>query len=254
MMSFHAIALAVTLIAGVLNQALAPSRQELERVWQVGYERAGKESDLKSALRLAQQGIGTFDTGFHRRTVSWLTFEHPRLTAFRAGFTARKARRSEADPQIPDGQLTDLANGRLRRLTFHADIGVYPTVLGQRVVRGAHPEDLKDTRVVLRVGDRTYEPVSQPGDVAVQAKRGHFHSTPFPPYTGRRPHENITLPTQVGYTWYQAQFDFAFDLYDPDGTPRITDRDTEFTITITSRRGNRHATYRLSEWLTAYER
>ncbi|HZO89786.1 MAG TPA: hypothetical protein VFB38_15770 [Chthonomonadaceae bacterium] len=78
-----------------LHPALAPSQEVLEKVWYNGYERAKRDKSLYGSLKFARRGIGRIN----HETVSWVTFQHPRLLAYEAGFNARKLNLSEAQQE-----------------------------------------------------------------------------------------------------------------------------------------------------------
>src|SRR5690242_17396251 len=120
----YTLAIGLHLAGGTLHHALAPTQPQLEQVWQVGYERAWRDRDINGALKFAQRGLGSINN----KTVSWLTFEHPRLVAYRDGFNARKQYWPTETMQASRRQLADLADGNLSRLRFHAEIGLYPAI------------------------------------------------------------------------------------------------------------------------------
>lgn len=242
-----------------LHPALAPGQKELEKAWRAGYARAKTDKTLFRAHKFAKRGIGKINGD----TVSWVLFWHPRLRAFEQGFSARKEDAQFESQENSQRGLRVLAEEGKRTLRFFCDLGIYPR-LNEGITREARVEDLQGVSATLQVGGRLYEPLEQPGDVdptdnigvykwteqravgshTVQDKDGKTHEET----------DYIYIPHQLNYRYYTSRFSLDFELYDPDGKPRITSGDKEITILVEGRFGKQKATYRLEEWLNAYEK
>jgi hypothetical protein len=252
MLAFAHLALSLISLASV-HPALDPSHADLERVWQNAYERAAKDRDLGYVVKTAVKGIGSINN----QTVNWLTFEHPRLTAYRDGFNARKQRWTDDEMRVSKERLARISDGKLKRMTFLATIGLHPAIRSGRIAREVNLDDLNDVRVVMQVGSQTYQALEHPGDVRAKPMEGHFKREEK--VRSRRKdkdgnYRDETIETQVPYTYYEGKFSVEFDLYNADGTPRITDQDKEFTIIVILKAGDRPATFKLDEWRSAFEK
>jgi hypothetical protein len=242
-----------------LHPTLTLDEAALMKAWKGGYERAKTDKTLYRAHKFAQRGIGSINN----KTVSWVLWVHPRLRAFERGFNARKENATEEEQANSQRGLSRLAEEGTRTLRFHCELGIYPR-LGNGIMRVADIRDLNGVSAELRVGDRVYRPLRQPGDLEPQVLTDVHKWTERVKVRTRRSKKDddsreresdyIELPRQVEYRYYTGTFDLVFDLWEEDETPRLTDKDTEFIVMVTGKFGSQKATYRLKDWLNAYEK
>jgi hypothetical protein len=245
--------------ATTLHPALTPDEAALNRAWKAGFERTKTDKTLYRAHKFAQRGIGTINN----KMVSWVLFQHPLLLAFEEGFVAAKLEANAEKQALSQQSLSKIAAEGAKTLRFHGELGIYPR-LSSGITRVADIRDLNGVTAELRVGDRVYAPVLQPGDVEPQVL-SDVHKWTERVAVRRRTVKNddgstktetdyIDVPHQVEYRYFLGKFDLMFDLRNADGTPRITEADTEFTVVVTGKFGSQKATYRLKDWLKAYEK
>jgi hypothetical protein len=242
-----------------LHPALTPEEAALTKAWKAGYARAKTDKTLYRAHKFAQRGIGRING----KSVSWVLFLHPRLLAFEQGFNARKDNATAESQANSLRGLSLLAQEGAKTLRFQVELGIYPR-LGNGVAREAKIEDLYGVSASLRVGDRTYLPLQQPDNITpTVATAVHRWTEQIPSGTREVQHDDGSTTTEtdyievshdVKYTYFTSTFDLIFDLKNEDGTPRLTERDTEFTVLVKGRFGTQKATYRLQDWLHAYEK
>lgn len=230
-----------------VNSALLPPLETLEKMWRVGYERATTDKTLYRARKPARKPLGRMN-GI---TVSWVTFLHPRLIAFEKGFNARKSSLNESEQAASRAALAGLAQDSEKQIYFHGEIGIYPKFHGGRK---ANPEHLRDVRVEMRVGERTYLPKKQPGDLGPEIVHD-IHKYTIPGTTDEDGNQ-ISPDTVVEekYIRYEGTFDVSFDLYDNKGNPAITSNDEEISLFVIGKFGRQKSTFRLKDWLNYYEK
>ncbi len=267
---------------GDVHPAFVTSPERLVKIWQRGNEDAKRIKNLDEALKLCRRGIGSVvASGWgDRKTVSWLWFLNPKASVYAQGYKARKEYWSDDEIakskdwlKKPDVQLPKV-------VTFWGVITLMPSFgnLDNSLSRHADPRDLEDIRVVLQVGNRIYQPLQQPGTLTATEGAGEnmftrhdfTYTTVDTSSSGNASGSGgyvfwnanavsnymVHTATTEGqtYRWFQGVFAVAFDLYDKDGTARITSRDKEFTIIVIQRSGERRATYKLPEWEKAFEK
>ena len=223
-----------------LNPALTPDLPALQDAWKQGYAYAQHHKDLYRPLKLARHGLGKL--GGH--WVSWVTFVHPRLIAYEAGFEAGKQHLASSQQSASLAALAQVAEVETKQLRFHVDLGIYPQ--GAFEISGsyqAHPDVLNDVHVKLQVGNRVYEPLSQPQIIIPQVRKGVVVNSDI-----------VSGSRLYPYKWYEGQFDVTFALFDPERTPRITANDNEITVLVSGGFGQQSAKFNLKEWLNAYEK
>jgi len=179
------------------------------------------------------------------------------LQAYMAGYRARHEYLGEDEvKKIKDQATTNMANGR-QHIYFSGVINILPSFggFGGRIDHPSTPEELKGVRVVLKVGDRIYQPKSQPGDLSSRPRIGENEhvdtetSTTFSPFGQFNSYYNV-IRTQK-YDYYQGVFQVAFDLFDSDGTPRVRPTDKRITAIVIYGPNERNADYDLSDILAA---
>lgn len=264
-----------------LHEAFRMTEAQLTSVWERGWAEGKAGPNPDKAIRLCQRGIGKIRTApLREETVSWLYFLHPRVIAYAQGYLARKQYWGEDEIQRSKDwlKLEEPQNPRL--ILFWGSVVVAPSFGGPygTIDRKANARDLQDIRVVLQVGNRTYQPLEHPGDLkSVESfdvnmtsrprystgtittnTTGSAHGSGGYVYGSANSVSHYTTRTievrGEPYYWYNGEFAVAFELFDKDGTARITPKDKEFTVVVVYRHGERRATYKLDEWKTALEK
>jgi hypothetical protein len=161
------------------------------------------------------------------------------------------------------------------------------------VINEANLEQLKDIQIVMRVGKRTYQPVSQPGDLVYKPSDCTYHEFPgsilwdesatidnysgqmsethsgysqttncYKTYTGESSvqagmareiydaNRRIEIIPYARESWsgYTGMFKVIFDLFDVDGTARVTPSDTKIDIIVNYGQKISQISYDLKDW------
>lgn len=257
-----------------LHPAFVTTSEQLLKLWETGYKEASKKRDFVDALNKTRKGIGKIRTApLREETVSWLYCWDPRQLAYVQGFEAKKKYISDEEVRKQKTILSSPFLTNPKTLNLFGELSIYPSFGGSygAISRYANPNELNDVRVVLQVGDRIYQPRTQPGKV--QAASGTATNVVgIPQYDtstsqgsasgsasgaggvvyGSATSRSTTIRTYTrhvdeGYDWYQGQFSVTFDLLEQDGTARIRKTDKEFTVIIVYGANERKATYKLNE-------
>lgn len=254
-------AISLCLIPQQLNPVFTPTSDQLLKCWQSGFNDAQKWKNSDGAWDQAKKGIGSINN----KTVSFVWWMNPRLLAYDAGFQSRKQYLPEDSIAKLKDDLIATAQMIPKVITFRALITLMPRLNGPNntVSRPADPADLDNVRCVLQVGDKIYQPIEQPGNVTphrYQSANNYFidqTTTETIRQSGQKDKVKTTtvkVPFTEQYDWYEGNFDVSFDLWNPDGSARITDKDTEFTVIVVQRFGENKATYKLADWLSKFEK
>jgi hypothetical protein len=238
-----------------LNSALRADADTIGRLFDGGRKDAETAKNADFLNTDFRKGIGSVRTNVLRQeTVSFAYFNVLALGAFSAGFTARKQ-------YLGDDEIAGM-RGRFMDWAPVADTILIAGVLNicpsfgsyGRLVRRANPDDLKGVRVVLKVGDRIYQPYDQPGDLqyvenAEQnlAGRPMWSSTTATSSGGQSVTvQSFYTTTYVqGYEWYHGTFCVGFKMFDADGSARITSKDHEIEAIVIYGGNERHAKFSL---------
>jgi hypothetical protein len=215
------------------DPVVSPTVEQLNKVWDKGYEDARFTKGPYRARKPATRGLGKY---------SDIYFFHPRLRAYESGLRAgrlhlenRLTAREQAVKIISEG---------FAKLWFHGDILIQP-----RSVRDARVKDLRGFHVEMIVGGVSYQPLSQPGDL-LPTKDEYWVDTS----TTVTNSDGTTTTIQGGYyeTTYTGDFDIAFSLLDSNGKPRLTSADT-ITVIVSGGFGSYKAVYKLDAFKHAFE-
>jgi hypothetical protein len=251
-----------------LHPSLVVKQEEVLRLWDLGFKEAAKKRDADFIFGRLRRGIGSIQTSplGGRETVSFLWLWHITDLAYLEGFEAKKK-------YLPEDQIADR-----KKVITHPDVTTNPdglVVTGLitlmpsfggargRINRHADPSDFDDVRVVMKVGERVYQPVKQPGTLPQQARAGS-NEISIPRSTTTVGTATATGPggwatatgtattyyrenRRQGYSWYQGHFQAIFPLYDQDGKPTVRKDDKELTIIVIYGPNERKATYKLDE-------
>ncbi len=148
-------------------------------------------------------------------------------------------------------------------LFFYGEIHELPGFGGPygRMDKPADIRDLMDVRVVLKVGEKIYQPLQHPGDLTISKGEGvNYFSFPVTTFGKAETYvwgkgnvvtnyQELTFQReQENYIYYSGTFAVAFELYDKKGKPIITKKDKEFTVIVIQRSHEAKATYNLEEW------
>jgi hypothetical protein len=243
---------------------VAVDRATLEKAWDRGYADGAKRKDANAIKRRFERKLDESST---------VELLYPQLTAYMAGFQTRRSgvqgsNTGESRKSTVDGTLA-----ATRTLAFEAHMIVEPKVDGPLRLPG-DPKSLTGISVELQVSGRTYAPSKQPGDLAVRTETvTEKVEVPLPPFSPQpknrrdpievhrdRPEDlpGIDKETRkdAGFGRHQrtrvyqvlkGDFTAGFDLYNADGTPRITERDTEIRIVVSGRFGQQSVIYKLAD-------
>lgn len=259
-----------------LHPAFKKSAADLQAAWDKGEADAPKHRDASAQFNKFRKGIGNIRISTLRHeTVSWLWILPPENYNYYYAFDSKKKYRAEEEIKERKEQFIPKNDVVQTTLEVYAELGIYPS-FGRaygRISRHANPNDLKDVRVVLQVGDKIYQPVQQPGDLTAEQGVGSnvsyipqyeyasARSTGNATYYNRQGQQigsatawgNTSMTRQYtsmqreGYNWYRGDFSAAFRLFDKDGNPILKKSDTEFTIIVVYGTNERKATYKLKD-------
>lgn len=151
--------------------------------------------------------------------------------------------------------------------------------LGAQISRHADPENLKDVRCVLKIGDRIIQPDKQPGDLTIsRSDEVNLFSIPTTTYIRGKSNTTAnaygkngsyaygTASTASSYTvtsrttgsqeysTYSSNFIVLFPTRDKDGKPLITPNDKDIEIKVVKKSGELKTTFQLKDWITAFEK
>jgi len=236
------------------------------RIFEKAFKDAEKAKDTKPVWRKIERGIGSIRLNALGRsqTVSWLYAVVPRLVIYEDGFKSRKQYR---DPQEIEKsrELHKWLWKEIDFVRFAGTLGIYPSFGGAygRISRHADPADLRDVRVVLKVGERIYQPRTQPGTLSAESGQsvnvvsvpqvstttvtGSASGSSGTVYGNATAYNYYTTHFTQGYNWYKGSFAVDFDLFEPDGSARITTADKEITVIVIYGPNERKATYMLED-------
>lgn len=263
-----------------LHPALTGSPSEILKSWEKGWADSSKLKNADGSNKIAKQSIKRHRTSvIGVETSCWLYFLHPKFLAYNLGFVAKRKYWTEEEITKMKEWLTgsDVANPKL--LIFFADINLLPDFNRGygRIGKHADPRDLIDIRVVLKVGNRIYQPLQHPGDLqASVGEQVNLTSVPSFNYGWSNSRATVSGTTPAGkvfgtanvstsysemtqknssesYKTYHGSFAVAFSLFDEDGTPRIRKEDKEFTVAVVYTSGENPAKFKLDDWVKAYQ-
>lgn len=242
-----------------LHPALRITQPELEQLWDRGYKDAEKKPDPKGYLKPIHRELESIRG---RGAVSWAWLMNPEMLTYMDGFYARKQYLPEDEKASNRTKSIESGPGQ-RTLRFSGLLSAYPAFgRGGTVSRMAKTSDLENVRVVLKIGERIYQPTRQPGKLQAQLGRATNivevtdFSTAYIPgeknrYGKQEKGTTATVTTtsnlSEGYAFYEAQFQAEFDLFERDGTPRIGTKEKEFTLIVIYGEKEKRAIYKLAD-------
>jgi hypothetical protein len=252
----------------LLHPALVVDQALVDKCWQRGFDDAAHHRNPNDFINRYRKGLGDVRvTWAVHETVSWLWVNEPEIAYYRAGYKARR-------DFLPDKEVADLKDkisqaisGGRRHIFFDADLAILPSHggLNQEIVRAADPEDLKDVRMVLLIDGKIYQPEKQPGDLNY-VQEHHEETVEVPQFgasttsgsVGGVGFSSTTTDYYTGYRFqsyegYMAHFQVCFDLFDEDGTPRITHRTKEIEAIVVYGPTEKHIKFSMDDLLRAKE-
>lgn len=203
-----------------------------------------------------QRGIGSVRrTSFAHETVSYINLRWVAVAAYIQGFNCRKTYLPD-DETARDRERFAAIAGMSDTVVFTGILRICPSFGSHgRVVRRANPDDLRDVRVVLKVGDRIYQPEEQPGTLAAGTETGEnvvevparssttvYNSAGQAVASARSYYSTEVIE---GYRWYTGHFAVEFRVFDKDGSARITSQDKDLEAIVMYGPNERHATFSL---------
>jgi len=244
-----------------LNPAFLKSAEQIKSAWEAGEKAAPRDRNPQSAWGKSAKGIGKIRTGvIGEATVSWAYFLSPELLAYTNGFFARKKYWDDKERSRALDSLLSVAATVPKRMAIRITLSLQPSFgKGGKITRRANPDDLRDVRCVVQVGDKIIQPQEKPGDLtaATSELKNDFESPESAntrtsvyvngAYTGSVSTSSTYIVQRTeNYEVYNAAFTSYFPLFDVDGTPRITDKDKEFTVIVVYGSNERKATFPLT--------
>lgn len=278
-------AIALVSLASMRLNALHPSfvvsQSSFDHIWTRAVEDGKKRRDPNKGFNLARKVIDTYHTGpIGKDDCAWAYLIHPKLLIRFTGYQASSQYWPQQEVDQAKQALTQLVGKQPSYIEFLVDISEMPSFQGAygTLSRHANPDNLKDIRCVLKVGDRILQPTSQPGDITV-SRRDSINFFLYPQTTFVRGSTSSTT-TFVGsggfgaastsaatsyqvttygageeaFSVYSGQFIVRFPLIDSDGVPTVKDSDKEMQLLVVKRSAELKASYKLADWISALEK
>jgi hypothetical protein len=216
-------------------------------MWALGESLAADKKTIDAVKLPFMKGFNSQHmTARHSKMASYIILESPESLALIDGYEARKKYLPEDQVSRTKQQVRDMVSEPVKDLMFGGTIAIWPKLNKDgRVNEKADPVDLEDVRIVLQIGDKIYQPKVQPGKLAVTAGTG---VNPFDArgrgtsYTTKTlPNGTIQTTPTYGVTttrqnedfdYYEGPFSADFDLFNPDGTPRVGPQDKTITVIV----------------------
>ena len=265
-----------------LNPAFIKTPEQFTKVWAKGEKDSKKKSNLNNTLNRMRRTIGTY-----RRSVlgdsegtSFVYYIPPEILPYVDAFnSAHEYAPAEKVDELKAKAIPTSAQ-RFDTVYFYTTITLMPQFAGGygRISRYANPDDLKDVKVVLRVGkNKILQPIGgHPGNL-LQSSGSATSAYELPQYTysktnssasgsaygsggyayGTATGTSTTVTTyheyhEEGYDWYHGEFFVGFKIIDKDGKPLITDKDKDMTLLVIYGNSERQAKYKLSDLMNPY--
>jgi hypothetical protein len=182
---------------------------------------------------------------------------------------------SEVEANKRSLETSPFTNGQY--IVFGGSLAIYPSFGGAHasVSRQANPQDLKGVRVVLQIGDRIYQPITQPGDLTAdsgitmnsvfipQVSQSTTHTSVNGSFSANGSYGSVwgdgsstttnyySIERTESYQWFKATFLVAFPIIDENGNAIVRKTDKEITAIVIYGTNERKATYKLND-LTKY--
>jgi len=253
----------------VMNPAVFVGPVEAGELFDKGFSDAAHTRDDSGAVDRFRRGIGDVRTNMlgSKETVSFVWVFPPRLLAYNWGYLCRRKYEPDDVVNRVKERLRGGVFGPTEQLHVEGHLRILPSRGGMygALSRRANPKDLEDVRVVMSVGDRIYQPQKAPGGLLGEGGTGtNTFSTPASSSTrtegsfaGPRGYGNFeikettffTINHEENFKWYAGDFDVVFDVFNPDGSCRITTADKKLEIIVVYGSNERHAVYDLDDFL-----
>jgi hypothetical protein len=220
-----------------LNPALRLTMDQAKQDFDRCYSQASKDTSPDKVMNQVRRSIG----GGQGPSGSYVWALPPEFQIYEQAYYSRKQ-------GLPKEAVTrvrfDLAKrwAKPEALAIRGSIGLPAT--------DSQAPTASDVRVELKVGDKVYEPNTQPGDVRAVAYEAS--------YWAARDGRPILAPSAGGHykfsmlkhvRWMQAPFLVSFELFNDDGSPRISTNDKEVTVSVEYGHLRQEVKYSLDEWL-----
>lgn len=265
-----------------LHPAFIKSPTQLMKVWDKGVKDSKKQSNFDNTTKKTRKTIGTYRTSVlgDSEGSSFVYYLPPELTAYSEAFRTARAYAPTEEVDKLKREIIPAETRSLGSVHFYTTITLMPQFAGGygSISRHADPNDLKDVKVVLKIGDRILQPEGgHPGNL-LESSGNERSSYSLPRYQysttntsasasaygsggyayGTANGTSTTVTTyheyrEEGYTWYHGDFLVRFKIVDEDGKPLITDKDKEMTLLVIYGESERKATYKLSDLIDPYK-
>jgi len=260
----------------LIHYAFVKLPAHFSEAWRKGEEDAKKKRKPEEIINRFRRGIGDIRTGiFSTETVSFAWYFPPETSVYYYSYEAKRLYKSEDEIRLLRDAFLNNDLYIVDTIYFAGVITLMPSFgLYGAVVRQADPDDLKNVRVVLKVGDRIYQPRKQPENI-LQYQGQESYSILIPQVQSTNTYRSGTFSfmdysgygsfgfgsygqtetatsfyverVEGGYKWYQGYFQVAFDLFDKSGNPIITADDKEITLIVIYGNNERQAKYKLDD-------
>jgi hypothetical protein len=265
-----------------INPAFVKTPTQLTKVWDLGIKESKKQSNLESRLKKTRKTIGTYRTSVLGASEgsSFVYYVPPELIVYFESYNAAREYAPADKVAELKRELIPERNQTIGTIYFYTSITLMPMFAGGygRVSRHADPNDLKDVKVVLKVGDRILQPEGgHPGNL-LQSSGSATNSFVIPRYQystttssasgsaygsggyayGTAYGKSTTVTTyheyrEEGWSWYHGDFFVGFKIVGEDGKPLINEKDKEMTLLVIYGESEREAKYKLADLVEPYK-
>ncbi len=246
-----------------LHPAFVKTQAVLESAWQRGEKDALTKRTPLDVVNRFRRGIGKIRTEpLVEETVSWLWYFPPEVIAYYHGFNSVRKYWTQEEKGKMKKILVPSSGIQLEYLLFYGVLSILPSFGGAygTIDRFADPNDLKDVRVVLKVGNRIIQPLEQPGDlIYVEGKSINSVGIPsFDYITGNFDSNTVSITRyytrirEENYNWYLGEFSVVFPLFDKERNPLITAKDTEMEVIVVYGPNERKAKFVLKDLVKVF--
>lgn len=272
---------AVTSNLEPLHPALVLSSETFDKVWSKALADGQKKKGKDAGLDKMRRQIDSYHVSLAKKEAcSWIYWMHPRAMIHMKANGAGLQYWPQAEIDKAKSDMAHYADSEQKFIGFYVQINEMPSFAAPygRLRRHANPDNLKNVRCVLKVGDRIIQPVQQPGDITTSQKEMvSFYSIPTTTYVNGSTRSSATAygsngsyATATGYSTssyqvtryasgadeyqvFSGQTTVLFPTRDKDGKPLITPKDKNIEIKMVREDGEIHTTYRLDDWIKAFE-
>jgi len=241
-----------------LHPALRLTDAMYLKTWQRGYDDAQRGVAAGAFLSQFRGVLGKPDGPLGEGGVSTVWLRSPEDTFYWEGYQSFKGHRTDQEIQSEKDRTLEAVKGGRQTISFQGYLKALPAFVSKgKVSRPADPGEFKDVRVALKVGARIYQPQQQPGELpfadrnlridfdALTANSSYLPPKPIAGVGTPPPTNYYTKEHQEGFEYYEGQFVVTFDLFDPDGTPRITKGYDRVSLIVYNGPYDRQVTYDL---------